>query len=450
MQSFVVLLIDDDENTAAFFHKTLKLPHIEFHSAADGASGLEAARTLRPHLILLGLELPDRDGWKTLDLLLHHGTGREVITLSDLPSNENAVEAIRRGASDYVAKSTGLRRLVARILASAARETASEPQPLPPAALAAFREKDGIIGQSPAMLRVLSKIERIGPHFRTALITGETGTGKDLAARALHRLSDARGPLVVCNCAAIVESLFESELFGYQRGAFTGAVQDKMGLVEHAQGGTLFLDELGELPLSTQAKLLRVIQAHEVRRIGSSSPQKVDVRIIAATNRDLKSMVARRQFREDLYFRLALIEIEMPPLSQRPADLLPIANHFLDAFARLPENPRKRLSLRARTILSRYGWPGNVRELENVIAYGCMMSRGEVIEAIDLPEHLHAARSGPEFAGPPASSLSMREMRLLYIANVLEGVGGDRVRAARILKIGRTSLYRYLASHRQQ
>ena len=314
------------------------------------------------------------------------------------------------------------------------------------AQIRSFREPEGIIGANPRLLQVLSKIRRIGPYFRTALITGETGTGKDLAARALHRFSRPDpGPFVPCNCAALVETLFESELFGYKKGAFTGAARDASGIVEQADGGTLFLDEVGELPLTMQAKLLRVLETQELRPVGATVSRQVDVRVIAATNRNLRDMVVQRQFREDLYFRLATVELRIPRLADRRDDFPLLENHFLEKYAQRNGTTSKRLSPAVRILFARYSWPGNVREMENVIA------QGEWIEVGDLPEHFaDALGEGPRHSEAPERPLSLEEMRASYIDQVLEAVHGNQAKAAQLMGIGRTTLHRYLRSRKIQ
>jgi DNA-binding NtrC family response regulator len=327
--------------------------------------------------------------------------------------------------------------------------------------LASFREHEGIIGRSRCLVQVLSKIRRIGPHFLTALITGATGTGKELAARALHRMSAPDpGPVVACNCAGIVETLFESELFGHHKGAFTGATRDTIGIVEHAEGGTLFLDEVGELPLTVQAKLLRVLETREVRRVGSTTTRQVHIRVIAATNRDIRDMVVQHQFREDLYFRLATVELRLPRLAARREDLPLLEKHFLEKYALRHGTARKRLSPAVRSLFTRYSWPGNVREMENVIAHGCMIAQGEWIEVGDLPEHLSGGLDElPKNVGgvplpdqplptPSHQPLSMEQMRASYIDQVLEAVHGNQAKAAQLLGIGRTTLHRYLRNRK--
>ena len=305
----------------------------------------------------------------------------------------------------------------------------------------------GLIGRSPKMLDMFSTVRRVAPHYRSLLITGQTGTGKDLVARAVHQLSPASsGNFVVVNCSAVVETLFESELFGHVKGSFTGADRDKVGLVEHASGGTLFLDEIGDMPLSTQAKLLRVLQNQEVQRVGSLTPHKVDVRVVAATNKNLRSAIAERAFREDLYYRLTMVEVHIPSLAERLEDLPLLTQHFLERFSHQFGKPLCSVTRRAQIVLSRHAWPGNIRELENVIGHACMVVMGDTIDVMDLPEYLrtggHAdcvpAHAAVNDAIPTSSSLEENE-RLLVIG-ALERAKGNQSEAARLLRIGRDAL----------
>ena len=255
-----------------------------------------------------------------------------------------------------------------------------------------------MIGRSPLMLGLISQVRRIAPHFRSVLVTGPTGVGKELVARALYRLSPGRnGKFVALNCSSISEGLAESELFGHVKGAFTGAQQDKVGIFEYADGGTALLDEIGEMPLALQAKLLRVLQNNELQRVGSPAVRKVDVRVVAATHRDLPEMVREGKFREDLYFRLCMVELKVPSLAERPEDIQLLERHFLKMFAAQYSKPLAGLTRRAQTILNRYSWPGNVRELENVIGHACMMTETDVIDVRDLPARLQS-KEQPESA----------------------------------------------------
>jgi DNA-binding NtrC family response regulator len=303
------------------------------------------------------------------------------------------------------------------------------------------------VGNSPQMWDLYSRIERVAPHYRTVLVTGPTGTGKDLVAKSLHALSPvADGHLVVLNCSAVVETLFESELFGHVRGSFTGAVADKTGLFEHAHKGTLFLDEIGDMPLSTQAKLLRAIQNQEIQRLGSLTPKRVDVRIIAATNRDLRQCIADKTFREDLYYRLGMVEIAVPALNGREGDLPLLIRHFTRRFSELYRKPIAGWTRRAEIVMQRHRWPGNVRELENAVGHACMMALGETIDVGDLPPYLWGGEGEqasmmaplPVAAGGEMPGLEDQEKTLLQQA--LEKCGGNRTAAARMLRISRDTM----------
>jgi transcriptional regulator with PAS, ATPase and Fis domain len=301
----------------------------------------------------------------------------------------------------------------------------------------------GMVARSPWMLDLFSKMRRIAPHFRTVLVTGPSGTGKELVARALHNMSPAASQtFVVCNCAGVPESLAESEWFGYVKGAFTGANQDRMGLFEHANGGTIFLDEIGEMPLNLQAKLLRVLQSHEIQRVGSPVARKLDVRVIAATNRDLKQEVREKRFREDLFYRLSVVEMKLPSLAERKEDLPLLQRHFVEKFAAEYNKQISGISRRAQNLLSRYHWPGNIRELENVIGNACMMSDGPMIDICHLPPEL----SEPEAAGADSPFLSLADVERNHVRRVMEMVGGNKLRAAEILGISRSTLYNLLGS----
>jgi len=303
---------------------------------------------------------------------------------------------------------------------------------------------EGIVGWSPLMLEVFDRIRRVAPHYRNILISGDTGTGKELVARSLHRLGPVpSGPFVVCNCGAMVETLFESEVFGHVQGAFTGAVQDKKGYFELAHRGTLFLDEIGDASLSTQAKLLRVLQDHVVQRVGSPALHEVDVHVVTATNRDLRAMVTEKKFREDLYYRISPVEIKLPRLSRRREDLPLLERHFLERFAAQYSKPIRGITRKTQILLARHSWPGNVRELENVLAHACMMAQGDVIDVRDLPEMMRVEQSNIGDLDPDLRSLE--EVQRRHVQRVLKVVKDNKAQAAEILGIGRTTLYRILA-----
>jgi transcriptional regulator with PAS, ATPase and Fis domain len=289
---------------------------------------------------------------------------------------------------------------------------------------------------------VFAKIRRIAPHFRTVLVKGATGTGKELVAHALHRLGPASSaPFAVCNCAALVETLLESELFGYVRGAFTGAAHDKQGIFEYANGGTVFLDEIGEMPLAAQAKLLRVLQNQEVQRVGSPVPRRVNVHVVAATHRDLRKMVDQGQFREDLFYRLSVVEIGIPRLNQRKEDLPLLQRHFLEKYSSLYKKEIIGITRRAQARLASHTWPGNVRELENVISGSCIMATTNVIDIQDLPE---LRPSIQEATLEENELLSLEEVQRRYLLHVLNHVGGNKAKAAEILGVGRNTIYQML------
>jgi DNA-binding NtrC family response regulator len=368
----------------------------------------------------------------------------DVLLMTGDYSTESAVEAIQKGACDYFTKPIDIGKLLTRvkgILADADRRRSTMKLELE---LLEAYEFQGIVGRSPLMLELFGKIRRIAPHYRTVLVTGETGTGKELVARALYSLSPvASKTFAVCNCSALVETLVESELFGYVRGAFTGAAQDKAGIFEYANGGTVFLDEIGELSMPAQAKLLRVLQNQEIQRVGSPSPRTVDVRVVAATHRDLRTLVKEGRFREDLFYRLAMVEIELPGLSERVEDILLLGRHFLKKYSAQYKKEITGITRRAQALLARYSWPGNVRELENVVGNACMMVPGRLIDVGDLPESVRTQSSGD--SGESDLMLTMEEVQRRHLIRVLEHVRGNKSRAAEILGVSRGTIYELLA-----
>ncbi len=384
-----------------------------------------------------------------LDRMVAADPGSNVILMAAHYSTDSAVEAIQRGACDYLTKPLDIAKLRNRIsVLIADAEKRKRAFHLDHALIETF-QLEGMIGRSPVMLDTFAKIRRVAPHFQTVLVTGATGTGKELVAQALHRLSPyGSGPFVICNCSALVETLLESELFGYVRGAFTGATQDKIGLFEHASGGTVFLDEIGELSPPAQAKLLRVLQQKEVQRVGSPVTRAVDVRVIGATNRQLRAMVADGQFREDLYYRLSMVEIPLPRLLERKEDLPLLQKHFVNKFATQYRKKIDGITRRAQRRMATYAWPGNVRELENVIGNAAMMTEGNTIDLGDLPEPLRGL-SGNNTALDEAT-LSMEEVQTRHVLHVLERVGGNKTRAAEILGIGRATVYEILAKIKEK
>ena len=444
---FTLLAIDDDPQNLELIRETLEQKSLQVITNDNPEAGFASFLKARPRIVLLDLVMPNVSGMELLERMLAVDPGLDVILVTAHYSAESAVEAIQKGACDYLTKPLDIEKLRGRIGALLAdaeqrRKTLRLDQELVDA-----YKFEGIVGRSPLILEVFAKVRRIAPHFRTVLVTGATGTGKELVAQALHRLSQsARGRFVVCNCSALVDTLMESELFGHVRGAFTGAVQDKAGLFEHADRGTIFLDEVGELSPSAQAKLLRVLQNRQIQRVGSVTPRDIDVRVIAATHRNLKAMVRDGQFREDLYYRLAVIEIPLPPLSSRREDMPLLVRHFVEKFAAEYGKEISGLARRAQTRLATYPWPGNIRELENVIGNACMMVEGDLIDIDDLPERFRKPLSEEIFAD--TDLLSLEEVQRRHVLRVLEGVGGNKARAAEVLGIGRATIYQILSRMR--
>jgi DNA-binding NtrC family response regulator len=439
-----LLAIDDDPQSLALVSEALEQDGLEILTENDPVRGLATAKLRRPQIVLVDLMMPQLSGLEVLDRITESDPSADVILMTSHYSTESAVQAIQRGACDYFNKPVDIYRLqdrVGELIAQARRRSRAR---LLDRELLEANSFQGIIGRSPLMIEVFARVQRVAPHFRSALVTGRSGTGKELVARALHKLSPvANGPLVVCNCAAIAENLVESELFGHVRGAFTGAVQDKPGMFEHANNGTLFLDEIGEMPLAAQAKLLRAVQHQEVQRVGSPVSRRLNVRIVAATNRDLRAAAREKTFREDLYFRLSMVEIRLPALSERRDDLPLLLRHFVDHYARLYGKPVEGLTRRAEARLLRYNWPGNVRELENVIGFACMMTDTGKIDLYNLPEHLTGESLDPCDEEYPL--VSADEMGRMHARKVLELLAGDKVEAARVLGVSRATLYRVLA-----
>ena len=439
-----LLAIDDDARGLEVIELALRRQGLDIMTSQDPDEGFEMFLRTRPKIVLLDLVMPKVSGIELLERIVRVDPGVDVILITAHYTAESAVEAIQKGASDYLTKPLEIDKLRSRI-ATLLEEAALRQKTLRlDQELIDAYQFEGMVGRSPFMLEVYAKIRRIAPHFRTVLVTGATGTGKELVAKALHRLSPVtRGPFVVCNCSALVENLVESELFGYVRGAFTGATQDKIGMFEHANGGTIFLDEIGELAPAAQAKLLRVLQDRQVQRVGSLTPRNIDVRVIAATHRNLETMVREGQFREDLYYRLAVVDIPLPLLARRREDLPLLERYFIEKFSIEYNKPISGLVRRAQTRLATYAWPGNVRELENVIGNACMMTDGETIDIPDLPERLR--RLPDEYPGGDETFLSLDELQRRHILRVLEGVGGNKARAAEVQGIGRATIYQLLS-----
>jgi DNA-binding NtrC family response regulator len=443
-KNLTVLAVDDSPENLELIRATLEGQAVEVLTSGDPEAAFEIFLKARPKVVLLDLVMPKISGMELLERIVAVDPGTDVILITSHYSPESAVEAIQKGASDYWTKPLDVEKLRSRIAGFLAEAEKRLKTLRLDRELVDACQFEGMVGRSPLMLEVFAKVRRVAPHFRTLLVTGATGTGKELVAQALHRLSPAvQNKYTVCNCSALVETLLESELFGHVRGAFTGATQDKPGLFEHADGGTIFLDEIGELSLPAQAKLLRVLQNREVQRVGSLTPRSIDVRVIAATHRDLKAMVREGPFREDLYYRLAIVEIALPNLASRREDLPLLQRYFIEKFAADYKKSIAGMTRRTQSRMAAYSWPGNIRELENVIGSACMMAEGSLVDIGDLPESLRGPINSDR--ATDETFLSLDELQRRHILRVLQAVGGHKAKAAEILGIGRATIYQMLS-----
>ena len=442
-----VLIIDDDEGHAEALADGLELEGYACALADSGQAGIDRMAEETFDAILTDLVMHDRSG---LDVVREARTLQPetvVLLITGHGSIETAVDAMKGGAVDYIQKPVRIEELRRRL--AAALETRS----LRRENLDLRRQLDkrfgleGIIGHSPAMQKVFDVLVQVADTNATCLVLGESGTGKELVAQAIHANSRRREErFVAVNCAALSEGLIESELFGHVKGAFTGALAAKDGRIVYADGGTLFLDEVGDMPLATQAKLLRVLETREVRPVGGNASRKVDVRLVAATNQNLDEMVRQGTFREDLLFRLNVVQIRLPALRERQGDVPLLVDHFIGELSRQHARQVRGIAPEARAILVRYDWPGNVRELRNVIENMVLLARGDVLTADDVPENVRQGGE-PRQGGFELAGRSLEEVeRALIVAN-LELAGGNRQKAAKILGIGERTLYRKLKTY---
>jgi len=424
-----VLVVDDEPLYRQGLVEALRRPGIVVDAAADGQEALRLLRRGDYRLVISDLSMPGLDGLALVRAIRREAPATRVVLLSGVGTIPAAVAAVREGADDFLEKPVPRARLAALLEA-----LVDAPAP-----------DGGVVTRDPAMRALLERARRAAATEATLLLQGESGTGKELVARAVHAWSArAHAPFVALNCAAMPETLVEAELFGHERGAFTDARVARPGVIEQAQGGTLFLDEIGEMPLPAQAKLLRVLQDRCVRRLGSSTSRAVDVRFIAATNRSLRELVRERRFREDLFYRLDVLTLELPPLRARPDDIPLLAEHFIQRFAAAYGRPAPALSPAARARLLAHPWPGNVRELENTVHRAVIEARDGVIE----PAHLALE----EVTAAPATELAGRTWEAVekeLILSTLARVGGNRRRAAQLIGMAERTLRNRLREYRQ-
>jgi DNA-binding NtrC family response regulator len=451
-----ILVTDDDEVSCRLFAEVLQSEGYQVDRAQTGEKALVQLRKEPYDLLVIDVRLPGMSGLDVTREVRKKHPDLPIVVMTAFGSIETAIEAIREGAFDYISKPMNLEELKQTVARALARrklqgreegrgEGSEETEPL-----------GAIIGRSPAMVEVYKTVARVAPTKSTVLILGESGTGKELIGRAIHQHSPrARHPFVAVDCGALTETLLESELFGHGRGAFTGAITDKKGVFEEAQGGTCFLDEIGDISPNMQAKLLRVLQEYEVRRVGGQEWFKVDVRVVAATNRDLTELVRKGTFREDLYYRLRVVTLLLPPLRERPEDIPALAHYFLKRYRQESGKLVTTVSDEAIDLLRSYAWPGNIRELENTIERAVALSNQPVLTPEDLPVEVCAGAASvlphhlcqeeqPFFSGTP----TLEEVKKRYVLHVLSYTRGNLSRAAEILDIDRRSLYRMLERYK--
>jgi len=450
-----ILAVDDEPRILLLLKSLLSANGYSVETAQNGADAIERVKQGGIEIVITDLRMAPMDGLAVFKEVHQLNPEIPVILLTAYASVETAIEAMKGGMFDYLTKPFRVDELlncIKRATEKVSRNislatTIGDDQP------AKYRF-EGLIASSPEMLQVCETIQKVAPTTATVLINGESGTGKEVVAKTIHKLSSRKDkPWVAVNCAALPEQLLESEMFGHVKGSFTGAYADKPGLFEVADGGTLFLDEISSMPLILQGKLLRVLQEQEIRRVGGTKDIKVNVRVIAASNADLEAAVVQGRFRNDLYYRFAVIKVDIPPIRDRKSDILPLAKHFIQAEALAagrPETPR--LAPDAAEALTAYDWPGNVRELENAIKHAMTFLQGDMITADLLPQKVSEHKAAPvtptAFASQETSdSLKnyIRQKEREYIQRILNANGGDKSKAAETLKVNLSTLYRKLS-----
>ncbi len=440
-----ILIVDDEENLRHMLQVVLRKQGYSVDEASDGEKALAMAGQTPYDFILCDVRMPVLDGPEFLRRARSGGIDATIIMMSAYGTVDTAVECMKMGAYDYISKPFKNDEIVLVLRKAEERERLKSENSRLRAEIEREYSFNGIIGKTPSMRDIFSLIRKVCDFKTTVLILGESGVGKELIARAIHFNSNRKkAQFVALNCGAVPENLLESELFGHVKGAFTDAVADKSGLFEQADGGTLLLDEIGEMPSLLQVKLLRVLQECEIRPVGGGATKKVDVRVVSATSRDLARDVAEGRFREDLFYRLNVFCITVPPLRERREDIPFLANHFLEKYGERLGKTGVRLSSEALNIFLRYEWPGNVREMENCIERGLVLCDGDLIGVACLPDALLTGTSGPSLAEETGDCLSLKRagerLEREYIRRALEKTGGNRTQASRILEISHRAL----------
>ncbi len=443
-----ILVVEDDEALASTLSEAIATRDYETEYITSAAKALEAMRKTVWDVVVTDIVLKDGDGFQVLEAARSRRPPSQVIMITGHGSKDIAVRALREGAAYYLEKPIDFDELLTKVAkAIQGRKREMEAEELRRQVDKAYGF-EGIIGKSRGMQRIYDVLWQIAPTEATVLIRGESGTGKELVARALHNLSPRRtGPFVALNCGGMNEGIIESELFGHVKGAFTGALVDRKGKIEFASGGTLFLDEIGEMPLSTQVKFLRVLEDRQVTRLGSNTPKEVDVRVIAATNADLEEKVEKGEFRKDLYYRVKVVEVVLPPLRERGDDIRLLADHFLKHFSKLHGKDIQGIEPSAMRRMMAYSWPGNVRELKNCIETMVLTSKGPFLGIEDLPPWILPDEAVEKDPFQALAGMKLEHVERELIRVTLEKVRGNRAKAAAMLGIGERTLYRKIKEY---
>jgi len=439
-----LLVVDDDPVTIGLLKEVLSKEGYQVSTSLSGEEAIALGMDNLFDIVITDVRMGEKGGMDVLRFYKKHAPDTTVIMITAFGSIETAIEAIREGAYDYISKPFKLDEIKFTVQRALEQRRLVRENKLYRKELLEKYQFKNVIGRTPQMFQVYKTIAKVADTKSTVLLCGERGTGKELIARSIHYNSQRNHcPFIPVDCASLVETLIESELFGHVRGAFTGASTAKRGLFEEADGGTLFLDEVGNLSLSMQSKLLRFLQEHEIKRVGGTESIRVDVRVIAATNQPIEPLVKNERFREDLFDRLNVVTITLPPLRERKDDILSLANHFLQKFCEENQKNISHIAPEALEILTQYSWPGNVRELEHTIERAVILSIHPIILPVDLPKKMFEEIGSQEIL-IPEKPLSLRELEKRYALKVLQETGGNKKRASEILGIDRTTLYKIL------